>query len=268
LPPPRPPVNPTTHTATPPMIIKDHTNGVAPAMATANDKGVGNAHGVHQATVTAVNRPADTPMNVPVETDAVMRAFREALGVPDLRLDEDSAAELGGMVRSLLDGMMELLRAQSEIKAEFRLPVTRMKRQGNNPFKFSPRSEEALVALFLRRSAAYLAPTEAVDEALADLRAHQLAMIGGLRDAYAQLLNTLSAKALESRFGGETKDSLFSSRASRESQLWKSYAALIEDWREHIGDSFIQNFGQDFAEAYEGHVDAARRARKEGGDAY
>ena len=71
-------------------------------------------------------------------------------------VDPAIAAELGSVLRIVVAGLMEVMRARGEIKDEFRLQQTTFKPRENNPLKFSANVEDALHNLLVKRNAAYL----------------------------------------------------------------------------------------------------------------
>ena len=96
--------------------------------------------------------------------------------------------ELGQVFRVVVQGVMEVLRARSEIKSQFRLPMTRMQAKENNPLKFSPNVESVLHTLLVQRNPGYLTTVEAFEEAFEDIRNHQMAVLEGLRVAFNSML--------------------------------------------------------------------------------
>src|SRR5690606_35481667 len=107
-------------------------------------------------------------------------SFLRAAGVDPATVPPDTAAVLGHIMRSVVQGLIEVLRARSEIKTEFRMPVTQVKMSENNPLKFAANAEDALGNLFGRRNPASLSPQEAFEVAFYDVRFHQLAMLVGV----------------------------------------------------------------------------------------
>ena len=83
---------------------------------------------------------------------------------------------------------MEVLRARTEIKNEFRLQQTTFKPVENNPLKFSVNVEDALHNLLVKRNPAYLPAAEAFQDAFEDVRLHQVAMLAGVRAAFDAML--------------------------------------------------------------------------------
>ena len=67
------------------------------------------------------------------------------------------------------------------------MPVTTVQASENNPLKFSANAEDALHNLLVKRNPAYLGPLPAFEDAFADVRLHQMAMLHGVRAAFDAL---------------------------------------------------------------------------------
>ena len=121
-------------------------------------------------------------------------------GMPEGSLSPEAMAELGQVLRIVVEGLMEVLRARGEIKNEFRLQQTTFKSRENNPLKFSANVEDALHNLLVKRNPAYLDAPAAFADAFADVRAHQMAILAGMRAAFDYMLGRFSPEALRAQF--------------------------------------------------------------------
>src|SRR5579871_5636467 len=83
-----------------------------------------------------VRAPAPTPAQKPAPRAATpppgqapfdWDGFLRAVGVDPSRVPPETAADLGNVLRSVVQGLIEVLRARTEIKTEFRMPVTQVK---------------------------------------------------------------------------------------------------------------------------------------------
>src|SRR5262249_59424405 len=117
---------------------------------------------------------------------------------------EDVTPELarafGQIIRVVVSGVMDVLQSRREIKDEFRMRMTQFRPAENNPLKFSANVEDALHNLLVKRNAAYLGPVEAFEDAFADLRSHQLAMLAGMRVAFESMLAEFDPDRLQEEF--------------------------------------------------------------------
>ncbi len=166
---------------------------------------------------------------------------------------------MGNIMRSVVQGLIEVLRARSEIKTEFRMPVTQVKVSENNPLKFAANAEDALGNLLGRRNAAYLAPQEAFDDAFNDVRYHQLAMLAGVRAGFDNLMNRFDPVQLQESFErGGKRGGLFS---GGKSSYWERYAERYDEMTADRDETFRRLFGEEFARAYEQQLSVLKRNR-------
>jgi type VI secretion system protein ImpI len=151
-----------------------------------------------------------------------------------------------------------VLRARSEIKTEFRMPVTQVKVSENNPLKFAANAEDALGNLLGRRNAAYLGPQEAFDDALNDVRFHQLAMLAGVRAGFDNLMNRFDPTQLQEVFERQGKRGMF---GGGKAAYWDRYSERYEEMSKDRDDTFRRLFGEEFARAYEQQLSVLKRSR-------
>jgi type VI secretion system FHA domain protein len=182
-----------------------------------------------------------------------------AAGVDPANVPPETAGALGLILRSVVQGVIEVLQARAEIKNQFRLPLTRVKTAENNPLKFAVNAEDALSSLLGRRTAGYLAPVEAFEDAFNDIRFHQLAMLAGMRAGFEEVMSRFDPERLQEAFDKQVKRGVLS--MSSKSRYWELYA---EQFRELSGDpeeAFRRLFGEEFASAYEKQLDGLKRGR-------
>ncbi|WP_158227127.1 type VI secretion system-associated FHA domain protein TagH [Mangrovitalea sediminis] len=200
---------------------------------------------------------ADAP---PAISPQEARTLAKALGLGDLppAQQEQLIPLVAGMMRETVDGLMRALRARQTIKNEFRINMTMVEPQENNPLKFSISAEDALENLFVKSNRAYLPPIEATREAFADIADHQLALFSALRTAYDHLMQTFDPERLEARFDKQRGKSLLKGSGRH----WDSYKSFYQDLGEDRDRAFRHLFAEEFAESYErifGQMKAKRR---------
>jgi type VI secretion system protein ImpI len=187
-------------------------------------------------------------------------AFLRAAGVDPATVPPDTASIMGSIVRSVVQGLIEVLRARSEIKTEFRMPVTQVKVSENNPLKFAANAEDAIGSLFGRRNPAYLGPQEAFEDALNDVRFHQLAMLVGVRAGFDSLMSRFDPEQLVELFERQGKrGGLFG--GGGKARYWEMYTARFEELAADRDDTFRRLFGEEFARAYEKQLSVLKRER-------
>lgn len=205
-------------------------------------------------------RPAPMPRAPAGEGDAGAfdwNAFLLAAGVDPATVPADTSAVLGTIMRSVVQGLIEVLRARSEIKTEFRMAMTQVKVSENNPLKFAANAEDALANLFGRRNPAYLRPQEAFDDAFSDVRFHQLAMLVGVRAGFDHLMSRFDPEQLEEVFSKQGRRSLFGGGTKH----WEMYAERFREMSADRDETFRRLFGEEFARAYEQQLAVLKRGR-------
>ena len=209
--------------------------------------------------------PATAPVTAPAptaatsaDTDALLAAFREGLGLPHLPaggLTPDFMRLLGQLIHESARGTVDLLVARAALKREVRAEATMIVAKENNPLKFSPSAEVALGHLLGPTVRGFIEPQRAMRDAFDDLRAHQLSFLAGMRAALEGLLQRFDPASLESRL---TQKSVLSSLlpAARKAQLWSVFQQEYQQIAGELADDFHQVFGREFMRAYEAQLDA------------
>jgi FHA domain-containing protein len=198
-----------------------------------------------------------------VNEQALIAAFREGLGLPDLPLQSLTPGMMkliGQMMRESTRGTVELLSARAALKREIRAEVTTIVARENNPLKFSPNADTALRHLFGPPTQGYMPAQAAMRDAYDDLRAHQFGMMAGLRAALDGVLQRFDPGVLEGRL---TQKSMLASLlpSSRKARLWELFNELYAQLSAEAADDFHQLFGKAFLKAYEAHVDELHKGR-------
>jgi type VI secretion system protein ImpI len=186
-------------------------------------------------------------------------ALLKAAGVDPASLAPETASSLGLILRSVVQGVIDVLRARAEIKEQFRLSHTIVKTAENNPLKFAVNAEDALSSLLGRRSPAYLPPVEAFEDAFNDIRFHQLAMLAGMRAGFDNVMSRFDPQQLQESFDKRSKRGGLLSMSGK-SRYWEQFA---EEFQELAGDreqAFRRLFAEEFAAAYEKQLELLKRS--------
>lgn len=212
------------------------------------------------------SQPSPMPARPPAATSAPaatggfdVDSFLRGAGIDPGQVPPETAAMLGQILKLVVQGTIDVLRARSEIKTEFRLPVTRLKGSENNPLKFSVNADDAMASLLSRRNTAYLQPFEAFQDAFEDIRNHQLAMLAGMRAGFDSVLERLDAAALQEQFDRQIKRGGLLSMASK-SRYWDMFEEYCRELGADRENSFRRLFGEEFAAAYETQLDKLKRS--------
>lgn len=204
--------------------------------------------------VAAVPEPAAVS---PDASDAAARAFLKALGVEDLRIEDDALTpamtRMGNVLRVMIHGLREILMTRTSIKSEFRIEQTQISSGANNPLKFSISPEQAVEALVQPRTKGYLDPTEAAEQALSDIKAHEVAMVTGMEAALKGVLARLDPELLEEKMSSDT--SLANLLKSKKARYWEVYKEMFAQISDQAENDFQELFSREFARAYKEQLD-------------
>ena len=209
--------------------------------------------------------PVPAPLTTPAGADsAVLQALLRGLGLPQLQLQRPAtevAEIIGAMLRESTAGTMDVLMARAMTKKESRIDMTMLSVRANNPLKFFPNADGALTQMLTGAMAGYMDPVEAMAGAFDDLRAHELAVIAGMRAALGAVLHRFDPVQIESRLAVPTvMDKMMSS--NRKAKMWDRLVELYGEIAREADDDLQRLFGEKFSEAYEAQVERLRRAKQ------
>ncbi|MGP0015818.1 type VI secretion system-associated FHA domain protein TagH [Pseudomonas sp.] len=213
-------------------------------------------------TVAPVSQPAPVAVSSGAPQADLLQAFLRGAGLDQLRLDtaqvEAQMEAIGRSYRLMVEGLIDVLRARSSLKGEFRMQQTLIRPVENNPLKFAPNADEALLLLLRHGNQAFMAPDQAVRDSFDDLRAHQMAVMAGVEAAIKHLLKRFEPSELETRMGKPGGlSNLFS--GSRQAQYWQQFTELYTNISREAEEDFQDLFGREFSRAYEEHSARLRR---------
>jgi type VI secretion system FHA domain protein len=207
----------------------------------------------------------DEPPNPPAggSSPVDLNELLSGAGLEGVRLTPEIAQQLGAILRVVVEGVLDVLHARQQTKEAFRIPGTVIRARGNNPLKHSVDVQDALHNLLVRRSAGYLGPVEAFEDAFADLRNHQLAVLAGIRAAFQTMLERFEPDCLRERFDraalANKKGPL--ARLQGGPDYWAMYCEWVQGLLQDNDGTFRSLFGEVFSDAYE---DQLRRLRAQG----
>lgn len=150
------------------------------------------------------------------------------------------------MLHIAVDAMMDVLRARAELKNRFRLPATLIQRSENNPLKFAPTAQEAVRRLFAPPDGGFLSGNAALNDAAADIRNHQMAMLAGVRSAFQSMLAQFDPARIEESEGRARRLPL-----GGRPRHWERYKEQFDALTRDPDECFRRLFGDEFARAYE-----------------
>lgn len=214
-------------------------------------------------TDSAKNRaaPADTEDNA---DHLAIKAFLSELNIAPKALVGQNKTEVmreaGILLRTLTESMMEVLRARASVKSTYAMDVTQVRRSRNNALKFSVTATEAM-AKMLTRESGYKDPIESAEEAVKDVKAHNLALANGLMVAIDTTIEAFAPQELEARFHENVNKIL-----PKSAQYWRlyrdNYVEVAEDIKDNMQSANSQ-FAKAFREVYEAQSQAIGSDDKE-----
>jgi type VI secretion system FHA domain protein len=133
--------------------------------------------------------------------------------------------------------------------------------QANNPLKFFPDSHSALVQMMNGAMPGYMAPVRAYGNAFDDLKAHELAIMAGMRAALAGVLKRFDPAAIEQRLQEPTvMDKMMAS--NRKAKMWDRMVELYQHMALEADEDFQRLFGESFGHAYEEQIQRLQQGRR------
>ncbi|HEX7642501.1 MAG TPA: type VI secretion system-associated FHA domain protein TagH [Burkholderiaceae bacterium] len=207
----------------------------------------------------------DPPMSA--EHEALMQAFLKGAGIPGVSLNAGLTPEfmemLGKLLSTSVKGTFDLLATRASIKREVKADVTMVVVRNNNPLKFLSDSETVLTQMLRKKMPGFMGPSEAMQDAFADLHAHQSGMIAGMNGAISEVLKRFNPKALEERIKSPTFiDAVVP--LHRKAKMWDQYDAIFEEINKEAQKDYQKLFGKAFLKAYEKEIERSRGEEHDG----
>lgn len=210
-----------------------------------------------------VPKYAPTPGGAAAD-NPVIQALMRGLGLMELnnkKTAEEVAELAGAMLREATAGTMGVLMGRAMTKKESRLDMTMMSSQANNPLKFFPDPNSALMQMINASMPGYMAPVRAYSNAFDDLKAHELAMMAGMRAALTGVLKRFDPAAVEQRLQVPTvMDKMLA--ANRKAKMWDRMVELYQQMALEADDDFQRLFGETFGQAYEEQIRRLQQDRR------
>ena len=208
-------------------------------------------------------RAEPTPAAPALPAHDLAAALKRGLGVEGVgpEIGPEQAERIGALLRATTAGTLELLTARMVAKRELGASATQLRTRENNPLKFSPDVDAALSHLLGPAERGFLDPRSAVQEAFDDLRAHQVALLAGMRAALDSVMSRFDPAVLEKRLApGVALENLIP--ANRRARLWSTYSDEYARIVSEIEDDFDALLGRAFLKAYQAQLQALAADRK------
>ena len=212
------------------------------------------------APVEAKPAPAPRPAPAPAPSGSMNEALRLLLkgaGMPGKDLSPEETEKLlrdsGTILRAAVEGLMMLLIARSEMRKEFEAEErTMVAARDNNPLKLMGDPHEAMQFLLDPggRTGGFLDPVQSIGDACEDLRAHELALMTGMRSAILGALRRFDPKVIEKSL----EKSAGFSFGGKKAKLWEAFVEHQSRLAQEAQEDFNKIFGRDFMSAYQAQL--------------
>jgi len=191
--------------------------------------------------------------NGSAEAPVGLEAFCRGAGIDPASLPIDQQNALltlaGQMLRETVLGLMESLKARADVKSRMRLNQTTIQPGENNPLKFAPSVDEAVLKLLDPHSSRYLGPIDAIRETFADIRTHQTALVGSIQAAIDEVMNRIEPGELQERFDrGLKRGPLLG--ATNKMKYWDLYTEFYQVLNQRGEQGLPTLFAEEFARTY------------------
>ncbi|MER9999116.1 type VI secretion system-associated FHA domain protein TagH [Mesorhizobium sp. M0051] len=192
--------------------------------------------------------PAVHSPPLPSTRDEVLREIAIGAGISpellQLRDQHEVAAEIGAVLRAVVEELSLLLKARAAAKMLAKSTQrTMISAADNNPLKFVPGTDDILEIMFARRRAGYLDARRSIEDAFRDLKTHEFATYAAMQAALSRLLDDLSPEAI----GRKLPPTSFT---SKKGQAWDAYVATWRTMEEAHENGMLDIFLAYFSEAY------------------
>jgi len=182
----------------------------------------------------------------------LMAAFKrgaELRDLPERSMTPELMETIGRLLQTAVQGTVSLLATRATVKQEIHLSVTLINPKANNPMKFLPDAETALLQMLGPRIPGFMAPVDAMEEAFDDLMTHQTAIAAGTQAAIEALFRRFDPDTIESQ-NPQSSVSEKISHALYDARLWNAYKNQYRQISIEVKDDFFRRLGADFHEAY------------------
>jgi FHA domain-containing protein len=182
----------------------------------------------------------------------LMAAFKRGAELQDLSersMTPELMETIGRLLQTAVQGTVSLLATRATVKQEIHLSVTLINPKANNPMKFLPDGQTALLQMLGPRIPGFMTPVDAMEEAFDDLMTHQTAIAAGTQAAIEALFRRFDPDTIESQ-NPQSSVSERISHALYDARLWNAYKNQYRQISIEVKDDFFRRLGADFHEAY------------------
>ncbi len=204
----------------------------------------------HETDRAQVSPAADLP--------ALLDAFLRGAGISEMTvangLTPDFMETIGMLLGASIEGTFSLMSSRASGKREVNAEATMVVVRNNNPLKFLPDSRSVLMQMLRKKMPGFMAPQEAIEDAFADLEAHQKGTTAGMHGVIKILLARLDPQPIED---AAPRPALLEKLMppKRMTDMWQqakaNHTRISRDHQPH----FQNSFGAAFLSAYDAEIE-------------
>ena len=191
--------------------------------------------------------------------EELLQKFLEGAGLKNvdnqIKLTPQLMNAIGQLMRQSMQGTLDLLKLRAQMRQEIRAKRTMIAPRENNPLKFSPNVEVALMHLLAPKGQeqGFMLPLPAIKNVYNDLCSHQIGFMTGIRAAFSGIIERFDPVHLEKKVKQKSMvDTVFS--ATFKAKLWDLYTERYEDISQQTEEDFRAIFDREFVKAYEAQL--------------
>ena len=227
-------------------------------------------------TVSSASNVAATPIasTIPHETErtvvppstelqTLLEAFLRGAGISELTVASGLTPEfmetIGGLLGASIEGTFALMSSRASGKREVNAEATMVVVRNNNPLKFLPDSRSVLMQMLRKKMPGFMAPQEAIEDAFADLKAHQKGTTAGMHGVIEALLARLDPQPIEDAAPPPALlEKLMPPK--RLNDMWQESKTNHARTSRDLRKNFQNSFGASFLSAYDAEIERIKDA--------
>ncbi|MBV1921386.1 MAG: type VI secretion system-associated FHA domain protein TagH, partial [Pseudomonadales bacterium] len=212
-----------------------------------------------------ISQPVQTNSQAQLQSNEHLAAFCRGLGVSEDALASVDTVVLmeqaGEALKETFAGMVHVMKSRASLKNEFRMDMTLVQADKNNPLKFAVDEQQVLQHFLKSDRDSFLTIPAALSESFTDIQEHQIGVMAAVQGSLTQLLGKLDPEQLEERFDrGQAKGFSMAGKRARYWDAYKEYHADIQQEE----STFSSVFGDTFSTTYKDQVDRLKAAKRSG----
>jgi predicted component of type VI protein secretion system len=179
-----------------------------------------------------------------------------AVAVPERAQPEsvpDVDADLSALLHVVTQGVIDALGTRTTFKSQFRMALTHVRPEENNPLKFTDSADQALHTLLVERNPGYLGAIASFSQAFDDLEHHQTSIAEGMKAGYLAVLKCFDPDRIEADCDDAGAPAGLFNRTAR-NRYWSHFRAFYARLKQDSDGGYLDLFGEAFVRAYDEHL--------------